>query len=86
MSCDEASSQSEGQRSSANEQPERSALPCQYYSSFSCFFDALNLFFTDPGLLLPNSTALVKTLLTGQLPSKQLRVAYPAHQLRIPVS
>jgi hypothetical protein len=44
--------------------------------ALSCFFDALDFFFTDSGLLLPNSTALVKTLLTGQLPPKTLRIEY----------
>jgi len=31
---------------------------------------------SDSGLLLPNSTAFVKTLLTGQLPPKKLRIEY----------
>jgi hypothetical protein len=42
-------------------------------STLSYFLKALD-FFRDSGVLLPNSTALVKTLLTGQLPSKKLRI------------
>jgi hypothetical protein len=43
-------------------------------STLSYFLKALDFFFRDSGVLLPNSTALVKTLLTGQLPSKKLRI------------
>jgi hypothetical protein len=43
-------------------------------STLSYFLKALDFFFMDSGGLLPNSTALVKTLLTGQLPSKKLRI------------
>jgi hypothetical protein len=45
-------------------------------STLSCFFDALDFFLTDSGCLLPNSTALVQTLLTGQLPPKKLRIEH----------
>jgi hypothetical protein len=45
-------------------------------STLSCFFDAIDFFFIDSGVLLPNSTVLVKTLLTGQLPSEKLRIEY----------
>jgi hypothetical protein len=45
-------------------------------STLSCFFDALDFFLTDSGCLIPNSTALVQTLLTGQLPSKKLRIEH----------
>jgi len=45
-------------------------------ATLSCFLDALNFFFTDSGVLVPNFTALVKTLLTGQLPSKRLRIEH----------
>ena len=38
------------------------------------FLKALDFFFRDSGVLLPNSTALVETLLTGQLPPKRLRI------------
>jgi hypothetical protein len=41
--------------------------------TLSRFFDALDFFFTDSGLLLPNSTALVKTLLTGPASSKKAK-------------
>ena len=34
------------------------------------------IFFTDSGSLLPNSSILVRTLLTGQLPSKKLRIEH----------
>ena len=37
-------------------------------STLSRFLDALEFFLTDSGSLLPNSIALVKTILTGQLP------------------
>jgi len=43
-------------------------------STLSCFLKALDFFFRDSGVLLPNSTALVETLLTGQLPPKKLRI------------
>jgi hypothetical protein len=43
-------------------------------STLSYFLKALDFFFIDSGGLLPNSTALVKTLLTGQLPTKKLRI------------
>jgi len=51
-------------------------------STLSYFLKALDFFFTDSGGLLPNSTALVKTLLTGQLPSKKLRIELelPRHE------
>ena len=51
-------------------------------STLSYFLKALDFFFTDSGGLLPNSTALVKTLLTGQLPSKKLRIEFelPRHE------
>ena len=42
-------------------------------STLSYFLKALD-FFTDSGGLPPNSTAFVKPLLTGQLPSKKLRI------------
>src|SRR2546423_1025283 len=45
-------------------------------STLSYFFDALDYFLTDSGLLLPNSSILVRTLLTGQLPSKKLRIEH----------
>jgi hypothetical protein len=43
-------------------------------STLSYFLKVLDFFFTDSGDLLPNSIILVKTLLTGQLPSKKLRI------------
>jgi len=39
-------------------------------STLPRFLDALEFFLTDSGSLLPNSTALVKTILTGQLPQE----------------
>jgi hypothetical protein len=39
------------------------------------FLDALEFFPTDSGSLLPNSTALVKTILTGQL-SLELKIEH----------
>jgi hypothetical protein len=97
MSFDETFSQSEDQRSNVNERSSRSEVRCHvstiHRSTLTrharhslLLFNALDDFFTDSGLLLPNSTALVKTLLIGQLPSKKLRVAYPAHLLRTPAS
>ena len=47
-------------------------------STLSYFFDAVDFFLTDSGCLLPNSTALVQTLLTEQLLLKNLRIE---HQL-----
>jgi hypothetical protein len=44
-------------------------------SMLSRFLDALEFFLTDSGSLLPNSTALVKTILTGQLPP-ELMIEY----------
>jgi hypothetical protein len=51
-------------------------------STLSYFLKALDFFFTDSGGLLPNSTALVKILLTGQLLSKKLRIELelPRHE------
>ena len=43
-------------------------------STLSCFFDTLDFFLTSSGCLPPNSTALVQTLLTGQLPPRKLRI------------
>ncbi|ERF68058.1 hypothetical protein EPUS_09458 [Endocarpon pusillum Z07020] len=45
-------------------------------ATLSCFFDALDFFFTDSGRLLPNATALVPALLSEQPPSKKLRLEY----------
>jgi hypothetical protein len=53
-------------------------------STLSYFLKALDFFFTDSGGLLPNSTTLVKTLLTGQLPSKKLAAKKPGLRLRMP--
>jgi hypothetical protein len=45
-------------------------------ATLSCFFDALDFFFTDSGRLLPNATALVPALLSEQPPSKRPRLEY----------
>lgn len=42
----------------------------------SCFFDALDYFLADSGCLLPNATALVQILLSGQPPPRRLRIEY----------
>jgi hypothetical protein len=45
------------------------------------FLDALEFFPTNSGSLLPNSTALVKTILTGQL-SLELKIETDKDSLR----
>ena len=45
--------------------------------------DALDFFFADSRFLLPNSTALVQTLLTGQLPMKKPRIEHELPSGRI---
>jgi hypothetical protein len=42
----------------------------------SCFLDVLNYFFADSGCLLPNATALVQILLSGQPPPRRMRIEY----------
>jgi hypothetical protein len=42
----------------------------------SCFFDALDYFLANSGCLLPNATALVQILLSGQPPPRRLRIEY----------
>jgi hypothetical protein len=42
----------------------------------SCFFDALDYFLADSDCLLPNATALVQILLSGQPPPRRLRIEY----------
>ena len=44
-------------------------------STLSRFLDALEFFLTDSSSLLPNSIALVKTILTGQL-SPELKIEH----------
>jgi hypothetical protein len=45
-------------------------------SMLSCFFDALDYFLADSGCLLPNATALVQILLSGQPLPRRLRIEY----------
>jgi hypothetical protein len=45
-------------------------------SILSCFFDTLDYFLADSGCLLPNATALVQILLSGQPPPRRLRIEY----------
>jgi hypothetical protein len=52
-------------------------------STLSYFLKALD-FFTDSGGLPPNSTAFVKPLLTGQLPSEKLRLSSGYQDMMIP--